>query len=188
MLAAVGLCVRRGGRMLLKDLSFAVSGGGALQLAGGNGAGKTSLMRVLAGLLPAARGTLTRPEARHFLPVADGLKPSLTVAETMRFQAAWHDAPGDVLPALDRLGLASLADRPVRFLSTGQRRRLALGPLLLAPRPLWLLDEPTLGLDSGAVDLLCALIEAQRAGGGAVVFASHQPLPLTDAAVLELTA
>lgn len=181
VLLVAGLAVRRGGRILLRDLNFSVAPGQALHLAGGNGAGKTSLLRVLAGLLPAAAGRVERADSFLFLPVADGLKPALTVTETVQFMADWLDAPRQRISAvLERLGLAGISARPVRFLSTGQRRRLALASMALTDRQLWLLDEPTLGLDSDGLACLTRLIADCRHNGAAIVFASHQSLTLPD--------
>jgi heme exporter protein A len=209
MLEARELACLRGERVVFAGVSFAVPAGGALLLTGPNGAGKSSLLRVLAGLLPAAEGRLLwdgadalAERAAHarrlrYLSHADALKPALTARENLRFYARlWgggNGGGGDAeAAALEALGLAALADLPARVLSAGQRRRLALARLALsdgaAPpaAPLWLLDEPSVGLDAAAVGRLGALLARHRAAGGMVVAATHLPLPLPDAAELRL--
>jgi len=188
-------CIR-GDRAVFAGLSFSVPAGGAMLLTGANGAGKSSLLRVLAGLLPAAEGEVllegtsarTDPVGHalrlRYISSLDALKPALTVAENLAFYAAlWG---GDVTPALEALGLGALASLPGRVLSTGQRRRLALARLALAPTRLWLLDEPSLGLDGASVARLGTLMARHRAAGGAILAATHLPLPLPDAVELKL--
>lgn len=188
-------CIR-GDRAVFAGLSFSVPAGGALLLTGANGAGKSSLLRVIAGLLPAAGGEvlLEGAPARsdstghalrlRYISSQDALKPALTVAENLAFYAAlWG---GEVTPALEALGLSPLASLPGRVLSTGQRRRLALARLALAPARLWLLDEPSLGLDAASVARLGTLMARHRAAGGAILAATHLPLPLPDARELKL--
>jgi heme exporter protein A len=199
MLEARDLACLRGERVVFAGLSFRLAPGAALLLTGANGAGKSSLLRLLAGLLPPAAGALLwegadalADRAAHarrlrFLSPQDALKPALTARESVAFAARLHGASGDPDAALDALGLLPLAELPVRLLSTGQRRRLALARLALAPgTPLWLLDEPTLGLDAASVLRLGGLLARHREGGGAVVAATHLPLPLPDAAELRL--
>jgi heme exporter protein A len=196
ILDVLDLACIRGDRAIFAGLSFSVPAGGALMLTGANGAGKSSLLRVLAGLLPAAggevvlEGTPSRTDpAGHalrlrYISSQDALKPALTVAENLAFYAAlWG---GDVPPALEALGLSALASLPGRVLSTGQRRRLALARLALAPARLWLLDEPSLGLDAASVSRLGTLLARHRAAGGAILAATHLPLPLPDARELKL--
>lgn len=196
MLEGRDLACWRGERAVFAGLSFTLPPGAALLLTGANGAGKSTLLRVLAGLLPAAEGTLLwdgqdvaadRPAhaARlRYLSHQDALKPSLTVAENLGFYARlWGGAVG---PALAALGIAELADLPARVLSSGQKRRLALARLALGPVPLWLLDEPTVGLDAASVTRLGALLASHRAAGGAVLAATHLPLPLPGAGELRL--
>ncbi len=184
---------------MFEGLDFALDRGGALLLTGPNGSGKSSLLRVMAGLTPPLLGTLTwdgagvteDPGAHrarlHFVGHQDALKPVLTVAETLGFAAALRQAPRDrILPALQKFHLAELADLPCRVLSAGQRRRLALARLLASPATLWLLDEPTTGLDDASVQDLMSVIAEHRAGGGMAVIATHQPLPLPQATALSL--
>ena len=197
MLEARELACLRGERIVFAGVSFRVAPGAALLLTGANGAGKSSLLRLLAGLLPLAAGALLwegadalADRAEHarrlrFLSPQDALKPALTARESLAF-AARLQGGGGVETALEALGLLSLADLPVRLLSTGQRRRLALARLALAPAPLWLLDEPTLGLDAASVSRLGALLARHRGRGGAVVAATHLPLPLPGATELRL--
>jgi heme exporter protein A len=196
VLAAEDVAVFRGERLVFRDLSLAVAAGGALVLAGPNGSGKSTLLRLLAGLVRPAAGQLLwngadalSDLAAHGRRVAylghqDAVKPGLTVTENLRFDAAVSGRP--INPALAALGLEPLADLPARMLSAGQKRRLALSRLLLSAAPLWLLDEPTLGLDSTSIERIGILLAAHRAGGGMVVAATHVPLPLPDAAGLRL--
>ncbi len=191
-------CIR-GERVVFAGLGFAVESGGALLLRGPNGCGKSSLLRVLAGLLRPAEGTLSwdgaavadDPEAHRarvqYVGHMDPVKAVLTVAETLAFWARLHggDAAA-VAPVLDRLGIAYLSDVPGRFLSAGQRRLVNLARLLLAPSPLWLLDEPTTALDSRATGVVEQAIAEHRAGGGMVVAATHTEIIVPGAAVLEV--
>lgn len=196
LIAARGLALARGERVVFADLSLAVPAGGALLLTGPNGAGKSSLLRCLAGLLPPLEGAvLWRGEdafadrRAHALRIryaghAEAVKPSLTVAENIAFWARlWG---GEWRAALSAFGLADLADLPARVLSSGQRRRLALARLLLGRAELWLLDEPTVGLDAQAVARLGEVLARHRAAGGAVIAATHLPLPLPGAEELAL--
>lgn len=184
----------RGERLVLKGVSFHVAAGEALLLLGPNGSGKSTLLRLLAGLKrPDAGQVLWQGEdaladlSEHARRVAylghqDAIKPGLSVAENLLFAAAGQA----IAPALDALGLAALAELPARMLSAGQKRRLALARLALSPAPLWLLDEPTLGLDQASLGRLGALLARHRASGGIVVAATHLDLPLPDAAELRL--
>ncbi len=181
---------------MFRDLDFAVAAGGALVLAGPNGSGKSTLLRVLAGLGRPAAGQLmwagedaladpTAHAARvAYLGHLDAVKPSLTAAENLHFAA--RVGGGEVAAALDAFGLGALAELPARMLSAGQKRRLALARLGLSAAPLWLLDEPTLGLDVASVERFGIVLAAHRARGGIVVTATHLPLPLAGAAELRL--
>jgi heme exporter protein A len=196
LLQAASLAAFRGERLVFRDLDFAVATGEALLLTGPNGAGKSTLLRLLAGLLRPAAGQLTwdREDTLADLPAHatrvayvghhDAVKPGLTAAENLHFAARLSGA--DVGEALDAVGLEDLADLPARMLSAGQKRRLALARLVLSRAPLWLLDEPTLGLDSASVERLGGMLGAHRAGGGLVVAATHLKLPVPEAAELRL--
>ena len=196
MLKAAGLAAFRGERLVFRDLDFAIAAGGALTLSGPNGAGKSTLLRLLAGLLRPAAGTLSwngedafvdpSLHATHVAYVGhqDAVKPALTAAENLRFAARLSG--GDAGAALAALGLGDLADLPARMMSAGQRRRLALARLGLSRAPVWLLDEPTVGLDAASLDRLAGLIAAHRAGGGIVIAATHLALPVPGAAELRL--
>jgi heme exporter protein A len=191
-----GVAAFRGGRLVFRDLSFVVPAGGALVLTGPNGAGKSTLLRLLAGLLPPAAGRVLWQEqdaltdlplhARRIAYVGhqDAVKPGLTAAENLAFAARI----GRVMvgTGLAAMGLSALADLPARMLSAGQRRRLALARLALLPALLWLVDEPTLGLDARGVELFGTLASEHRRRGGLVLAATHAALPLAGAAELPL--
>ncbi|MBX6744127.1 MAG: heme ABC exporter ATP-binding protein CcmA [Acetobacteraceae bacterium] len=197
MLEARELACLRGERVVFAGLSFALEAGAALLLTGANGAGKSSLLRLLAGLIPPAEGMLlwqgqdaladraTHARRLRYLSHQDALKPALTARENLAFFARlWG---GNAEAALAALDLLPLADLPARVLSAGQKRRLALARLALgADAPLWLLDEPTVGLDTASVARLGALLARHRAAGGMVIAATHLPLPLPDARELRL--
>jgi heme exporter protein A len=191
------LACRRGERLVFETLSFSLPPGGALVLTGANGSGKSSLLRVMAGLTPLEQGQLAwdggaigdDPAAHrarlHFIGHADALKPVLTAAETVAFWAGMRGyADGEA--ALERFGLGSLAATPCRLLSAGQRRRLALARLVASPAALWLLDEPLTGLDEDGVADLHDAIAAHREAGGRVALSTHAPLALRQAATLAL--
>jgi heme exporter protein A len=196
MLTAEDVAVFRGERLVFRDLSLTVPSGGALVLAGPNGSGKSTLLRLLAGLVRPAAGRLLwdgadvlSDLAGHGRQVAylghqDAVKPGLTVTENLRFAAAVSGR--SILVALEAVGLEALADLPARLLSAGQKRRLALSRLVLSSAPLWLLDEPTLGLDTASIDRFGGLLARHRDAGGMVVAATHVPLPLPEAAGLRL--
>jgi heme exporter protein A len=172
------VALRRGGRLLFEDLSFAVGPGETLQVAGPNGSGKSSLIRLAAGLLRAEHGRIERP----CLALADehvALDRELPLQRALGF---WAEPAG---PAMEALGLKDLADVPVRLLSSGQQRRATLARVAASGAPLWLLDEPTNGLDAEGFADLVELIDAHTAAGGAVVAASHVQLP-GDWRVIEL--
>ena len=196
VLEAQQLACWRAERLVFADLSFVVAPGEALLLTGANGAGKSSLLRVLAGLIPAAEGRLlwegedaladkvSHGARLRYLGHQDALKPALTARENLAFFARlWG---GEVEAALTALDLTPLAELPARVLSSGQKRRLALARLALAPGALWLLDEPSVGLDAASVERLAPLFSAHRAAGGMVVAATHLPLPLPGARELRL--
>ncbi len=198
---ASDLACQRGGRPVFSGLGFTLAAGQCLLLTGANGSGKSSLLRVLAGLLPVSRGRLTWGDltlsksssaglqhhtARlHYLGHLDAVKPGLSVAENLAFWAALQGGH-HAAEALIHFGLDDLAGEPARLLSAGQRRRLALARLIAAPRELWLLDEPSVGLDSAARLWLGNALADHLSGGGRAVIATHQDLQLADAEHLDL--
>jgi heme exporter protein A len=182
-LQVTGLDVERGGRLVISDLSFELGPGQALLLSGPNGAGKTTLIRAIAGLLPVQRGTIAMAgshsderlsERCHYVAHMNAAKPELTVRENLRFWARFlGGAAGAEDVALDQLRLRALADIPVRYLSAGQQRRVAIGRLLVVPRPLWLLDEPSVSLDTANTERLVEIGNAHLAAGGMIIAATH---------------
>jgi heme exporter protein A len=178
-------CVR-GGREVFAGLDFAASSGEALAVTGPNGSGKTSLLRLIAGLLTIADGSigleggeaeLTLPEQAHYLGHRDALKPALSVTENLSF---WRDFFGgeasNATESLAAVGLDHAAKLPAAYLSAGQRRRLSIARLLAVRRPVWLLDEPTSALDDAGQNLFAALMRDHLARGGLIVAATHAPL------------
>jgi len=182
-----GLGCVRGERNVFSSLDFSVSSGEALAVTGRNGSGKSSLLRMIAGLLATAAGSirltggkngLTLAEQTHFLGHRDAVKPSLTVLENTAFWSDFLGDGGQTSPqaALDAVGLGDLAQLPAAFLSAGQRRRLAIARLVALKRPVWLLDEPTTTLDDTARTMVAALMSEHLRDGGLIVAATHQPL------------
>jgi heme exporter protein A len=178
-------CVR-GGREVFSGLDFEASSGEALAVTGRNGAGKTSLLRSIAGLLAIAGGSigleggeaeLTLPEQAHYLGHRDALKPALSVLENLLF---WQDflggEPASATEALASVGLDHTAQLPAAYLSAGQRRRLSIARLLAARRPIWLLDEPASALDAAGQSVFAALMRDHLGRGGLIVAATHAPL------------
>ena len=194
-LEASGLACVRGSREVFAGLEFSVGGGEALLVTGRNGAGKSSLLRMIAGLIRVAGGRLvlndsdpdkTISEQAHYLGHLDALKPSLTVSENLGFWAHYLGETGPPPAALASVGLAALAHLPAAYLSAGQRRRLSMARLLAVKRPLWLLDEPTSALDREAQETLAGLMRQHLAGGGLIVAATHGPIGLEAAKELRL--
>lgn len=190
LVRATALACRRVGREIFRDIDIEVAAGEALVLRGPNGSGKSTLLRLLAGLLEPAAGEFTLAAAAdggpgfHYIGHADPLKPALTVEENLAFTSALVGR-GDVEAGLEAFTLTRLADAPARQLSSGQRRRLTLARLAAVEKPIWLLDEPAVGLDVANRGRLEALIAAHRAGGGAVLAATHGDLTIADARLLE---
>jgi heme exporter protein A len=204
-LVAENLACRRGERLVFTGVSFRLAAGGALMVTGANGSGKTNLLRLLATLSAPAAGRLVWGSAPieadiaehrarlHYVGHQDGVKPALTPRETLGFWAALRGfelsrAAPLVDMALAAFALDAVAEWPCRWLSAGQRRRLALARLIVAPASLWLLDEPTSGIDHDSQVALEHAIAAHRASGGRVVVASHTPIDIDAAAGLELDA
>ena len=200
MLQADDLAAERGGKTIFAGVSFTLGPGMALTLTGPNGAGKTTLIRLLAGLGRIGAGRLLwegedaladrAAHARRLSLIGhqDAVKPAFTVAESLRHEARIAGVdPAHAEAAMVAMGIAHLAEAPVRILSAGQRRRVALARLPLARRRLWLLDEPTVALDHAGVAALGAAMAAHRAAGGIIVASSHLPLPLPNAAQLRFT-
>jgi heme exporter protein A len=195
-LLAEDLSAERGGRVVLRNLSFRVASRQALLLTGPNGAGKTTLLRTVMGFIPPSTGRvalsggdpeLTIAQQAHYVGHLNGVKASLTVAENAVFWARFLGGSATLADrALARLGLAALADVPAGFLSGGQKRRLGLARLLVAERPVWLLDEPTAALDSAAAAILMHAVDAHLRAGGLAVVATHLPLRLSGARELRL--
>jgi heme exporter protein A len=198
-LEAKGLACRRGAELLIAAIDWQLAPGDALLLKGANGSGKSSLLRLVAGFLQPAAGILLHAGANvfsdlprwrshlHLITFSNPLKLGLSVGENLRSVASLLG--GDRLRqdrALDRFGLQDLVDQPARFLSSGQRRRLALARLVAVERPIWLLDEPGTGLDMRNRGRLGTTIEEHRRSGGIVLVASHGDVELDDAFVLDL--
>ncbi len=189
-LEAEKLTLERGGRVLFRALDFRVAPGETLAIEGANGAGKTSLLRLIAGFLQAAAGTIAlrladgsqisdseeRGVFAGWLGHQDGAKPQLTPAETLAFYAHFYGCGGDIASALDEVGLGRARDLPAQYLSAGQKKRLALARLKLSARPLWLLDEPLASLDADGKALVAELIAAHGRTGGITIAATHEPL------------
>lgn len=190
-LAGDNLACIRGGREVFAGLNFSLSGGEALVVTGRNGAGKSSLLRMIAGLISISGGQLaltggeddaTLGEQAHYLGHQDAIKPSLSVGENLQFWADYLGGHrGEIGPALEAVDLAMLADLPAAYLSAGQRRRLSIARLVAVKRPLWLLDEPTSALDVQSQKRLAELMRGHLAGGGMIVAAAHGPIGLERA-------
>jgi len=184
MLAMRDVACLRGDRLLFEGLSLGLAAGDALVVTGPNGVGKSSLLRIAAGLLRASAGTVERAGRVAWLGEAAALDGDRTLGEALGFWAKLDGARPDA--AMEAMGIAPLARVPVRYLSTGQRRRAAIARTIAGGAPLWLLDEPANGLDAEGVERLGDAIRAHREAGGAVVAATHLPLPIDGAVSLHL--
>jgi len=211
-LSATDLACHRGGREVFAGVSFSVASGETLTVSGRNGAGKSSLLRTIIGLVRAAGGRLTLEdgdpelsiaEQAHYLGHQDALKGSLSVAENLRFWAGYlgggsgeidknienkiqEKIQEKIHEPLEAVGLAGLAALPAAYLSAGQRRRLSIARLIAVPRPIWLLDEPASTLDAAAQARLADLMRAHLGGGGLIVAAAHGPIGLGNTQELRL--
>jgi heme exporter protein A len=192
-LTGSGLAVVRNGRSVFSGLSFELAAGELLAVTGANGVGKSTLLRIVAGLLAPSAGRVSLEPATadslaselHYLGHLDGLKTTITVRRNLEFwRALW--AAKAVELALEAVGLGNFADLPVGLLSAGQRRRLAIARLLIDERALWLLDEPATSLDAAGEQMLGRLIAAHLAAGGMAMVATHRELPLAATATLTL--
>ncbi len=194
-LEATDLACIRGGREVFSRVGFSVASGEALLVTGRNGAGKSSLLRMIAGLVRLAGGQLALTngdpelplaEQVHYLGHQDALKPSLTVAENLNFWVRYLGSGEKEAATLAIVGLDAVAHLPAGYLSAGQRRRLSIARLIAVRRPIWLLDEPTAALDRAAQDRLAELMREQLARGGLIVAAAHGPIGLERAKELRL--
>ena len=196
------LCVDRGGRRILENIGFSLIGGEAMVVTGPNGAGKSTLLRAIAGLLPyiggdvrleGAQAGIDLAQQTHYLAHADGMKSALTVEENLDFWMGYlsglKDPRSITIPeALELVGLSHAAHAPFGVLSAGQKRRASLGRLLVAFRPLWLLDEPLTALDQGARERFAWIMSEHCARGGLIIATTHEPLGLSTVAELALGA
>jgi heme exporter protein A len=196
-LVAENLCGERGGEPVFSGIGFSLGKGEALVVTGPNGSGKSTLLRVIAGLLPASEGKVrleggserfpTFASACHYLGHRHGMKTALTVAENLAF---WREFLGDadleIPEALERVGLGTIGHLPFGYLSAGQKRRAAIARLLVAHRPVWLLDEPTAGLDRASDERFSRLMGEHLRSGGMIVAATHLPLELEGAHELRM--
>lgn len=195
-LIAADLACRRGGRDVFAGIGFDVAAGAALAVTGRNGAGKSSLLRLVAGFIRPAGGRLwlqggdgelSIGEQAHYLGHQDAVKPSLSVAENLRFWVAFFGAGIAKVPeALDAVGLGAIAELPAAYLSAGQRRRLSIARLLAIRRPIWLLDEPASTLDAAGKDRLTGFMQSHLAAGGLIVAATHRALGVSPTLELSL--
>ena len=199
-LIAENLAAKRGEDLIFVNVSFQLAAGEAMVLTGRNGSGKSTLLRVVAGLLRPETGRVeavfrdgrdTRParEVSHYLGHRNAMKQELTVIENLAF---WRDFLGDFVggegrsieAAADAVGLGGITHLPFGYLSAGQQRRFAMAKLLVAHRPVWILDEPTAALDASADQMFAGLVHEHLANGGIAIAATHQPLGLKNAKTL----
>jgi heme exporter protein A len=193
-LSADNIACVRGGREVFAGVSFSVGGGEALLVTGRNGAGKSSLLRVIAGLVRLSGGRLDLDggadasigEQAHYLGHQDAVKPALSVRENLSFWADYLGARGTPITALKTVGLDALADLPAAYLSAGQKRRLSIARLLAVKRPIWLLDEPTSALDAPSQAMLAKVMQAHLRSRGLIIAATHGAIGLPRARQLRL--
>ncbi len=195
-LSAANLACVRGGRDVFTGISFSVASGETLAITGRNGVGKSSLLRIVAGLIRITAGEialeggdpeLTIAEQAHYLGHQDALKPALSVGENLRFWTGFLGGKAtEITAALEAAGLHALADLPAGYLSAGQRRRLSIARLLAVRRPIWLLDEPMSTLDAAAQERLTGLMHTHLAQGGLILSATHGTLGIGAAQELRL--
>ena len=184
-LTATDIACRRGERLLFRGLSLDLSAGDVLHVTGENGTGKTSLLRILAGLLSPYSGEVSHEGAIGMLDERPALDPDQPLGEALRF---WQQVDGSADPAetIAAMELVPLLEVPVRYLSTGQRKRAAMARLLCQQAPIWLLDEPLSGLDDRSQARIAETVSAHAAAGGIVVLASHQPIAVERLSVFAL--
>lgn len=194
-LFANNLCVERAGRQIVSNISFDLNPGDALVITGPNGSGKSTLLRAVAGLLPITSGSITlegggeglHREDCHYLCHQNGLKSALTVEENLLFWQKFYGSPGCAIEsALNQLGLSHTAELPLGYLSAGQKRRVAIARLLTTPKPVWIVDEPTTGLDKASSTLFTGIAKSFCASGGILVAATHLPLGIGKTKTLKL--
>jgi heme exporter protein A len=189
LLRLSGIACMRGGRLLLRGIDLTLTPGQSALLRGPNGTGKSSLIRLTAGLLPAYAGSIERRGKVALADEALALDRDRTLGAALGFWARMDAVPASaVADALNAIGLSDLADIPVRMLSTGQRKRAMLARVAASGAPIWLLDEPANGLDSASAAMLGALMRGHLARGGIILAASHQDLPLDGAQDIDLSA
>ncbi|MDX8500434.1 heme ABC exporter ATP-binding protein CcmA [Mesorhizobium sp. VK4C] len=196
-LIAENLGGERGGETVFSGIGFALEKGEALVVTGPNGAGKSTLLRIIAGLLPASDGKVkiegggeafpSVASASHYLGHLNAMKTALSVEENLSFWRAFQGEPGlSVEEALETVALGGLGHLPFGYLSTGQRRRASIAKFLISRRPIWLLDEPTAGLDKASEERFAGLMRGHLRDGGIVVAATHLPLGLEGAKALRM--
>ncbi|TGS85717.1 heme ABC exporter ATP-binding protein CcmA [Mesorhizobium sp. M3A.F.Ca.ET.174.01.1.1] len=196
-LIAENLGGERGGETVFSGIDFALGKGEAMVVTGPNGSGKSTLLRIIAGLLRTAEGRVwldgggddfpTIASASHYLGHLNAMKTALSVAENLEFWRAFQGEPAlDVEEALETVGLGGLGHLPFGYLSTGQRRRASIAKLLISRRPIWLLDEPTAGLDKASEERFAELMRGHLQDGGILVAATHLPLGLEGAKGLRM--
>lgn len=187
------LTLSRGGRVLFENLSFAAASGAYLEVHGSNGSGKTSLLRAVAGFLKPTGGRIVFDSvdepvlATHYVGHANGLKREASVADHLRYWAGVFGGAASEDFVAQALDLGRVLSLPVRALSQGQARRLALARLIVAPRPIWILDEPAAALDEAGKAVLNELIASHRANGGLALAAVHEPLGATPSQIVRVS-